>query len=185
LQAARVLARSMTGKSVISLCVEDGEDVVGLPKTLGDFLSGLLGYVGKGGAVTLVPRGSQLSTLLSCTTLSPKLDRGRILPYRARVRDCTTCTLKHVVPARRPARVRAISTSPSVTAFAPWRRQGQSGPHATNAKGRNGLCPPQTHPQARPLAAPGPRPAPIQVLIVHCGTLFDRGKAACLSSIPE
>lgn len=107
MQAARVLARSMTGKSVISLCVEDGEDVVGLPKTPGDLLSGLLGYVGKGGAVTLVPRGSQLSTLLSCTTLSPKLDRGRILPYRARVRDCTTCTLKPrctSAPARKVSR---------------------------------------------------------------------------------
>ena len=61
-QAARVLARSMTGEGIVSLCVKDGEDVVELPKTLADLLLNLLGHVGKGEAVTLVPRGSQLST---------------------------------------------------------------------------------------------------------------------------
>ena len=52
----------MTGEGVISLCVRDGEDFVELPRTLGDLLLDLLGHVGKGEAVTLVPLGSQLST---------------------------------------------------------------------------------------------------------------------------
>ena len=61
-QAAGVLARSIVGEGVISLCVRDGKDVVELPKALGDLLLDLLGHVGNGEAVTLVPRGSQLST---------------------------------------------------------------------------------------------------------------------------
>jgi excisionase family DNA binding protein len=52
----------MTGEGVISLCVRDGKDVVELPKALGNLLLDLLGHVGNGEAVTLVPRGSQLST---------------------------------------------------------------------------------------------------------------------------
>jgi excisionase family DNA binding protein len=61
-QAARVLARSMTGEGVVSICVRDGEDVVELPKALGDLVLDLLGHVGKGETVTLVPLGLQLST---------------------------------------------------------------------------------------------------------------------------
>ena len=61
-QAAGVLARSIVSEGVISLCVRDGKDVVELPKALGDLLLDLLGHVGNGEAVTLVPRGSQLST---------------------------------------------------------------------------------------------------------------------------
>jgi excisionase family DNA binding protein len=61
-QAASVLARSIVGEGVISLCVRDGKDVVELPKALGNLLLDLLGHVGNGEAVTLVPRGSQLST---------------------------------------------------------------------------------------------------------------------------
>ena len=92
---------------IIPLCVRDGEDVVELPKPLGDLLLGLLGHVGNGKAVTLVPRGSQLSSPVSGTTLSPELDQGRILLYRTRVRDCTTCTLKPrctSAPARKVSR---------------------------------------------------------------------------------
>ncbi len=92
---------------MIPLCVRDGEDFVELPNTLGDLLLDLLGHVGNEKSVTLVPRGSQLSTPLSGPTLSPELDQGRILPYRARVRDCTTCTLKPrctSAPARKVSR---------------------------------------------------------------------------------
>ena len=61
-RAARLLARSMTGDGALSLCLRDRDETVDLPKSLGDLLLDLLGHIGQGETVTLIPHGSLLST---------------------------------------------------------------------------------------------------------------------------
>ena len=60
----------MTGEGVILLGVREGEDVVALPKALGQLLLELLGHIGRGETVTLVPHGSQLSTQKAADVLN-------------------------------------------------------------------------------------------------------------------
>ncbi len=114
----------------------------------------------KGRGLYVCPGGKTLKT-------TGKVHEGRTLLYRARKFDCDACPLKRGCCPKAPSRkvprdidedvrdhVRALANT---EAFETSRR--------ARKEGRNGLCPPQTHPQTRPPAAQGPQRCRDEILL--------------------